>query len=387
MNNFKFYNPVKIIFGKGQIAELANEVPKGARVLMTYGGGSIKKNGVYDQVLAALSNNTVVEFGGIEPNPHYETLMKAVKLGQEQNIDFILSVGGGSVLDGTKFIAAAMKFEHGDPWKLLSEKATYKATAAVPFGAVLTLPATGSEMNSGAVITRVETKEKLSFGSPFTFPRFSVLDPETCFTLPPRQISNGIADAFTHVMEQYLTYPVNAPLQDRIAEGILLTLIEEGPKVLKNPSDYDAMANFMWSATMALNGLISTGVPADWATHMIGHELTALHGIDHARTLAIVLPSLLRYKSEAKKEKLLQYGERIWNITEGNEAERIEATVQATVNFFESLEIPTKLKDYDVNRDTIKEIVDRFQKRGVKNLGERADIQAEDVEKILEMSL
>ncbi|WP_187262411.1 iron-containing alcohol dehydrogenase [Pontibacter beigongshangensis] len=387
MNNFKFYNPVKIIFGKGTIAEVAKEVPAGARVLMTYGGGSIRKNGVYDQVMAALKDHTVFEFGGIEPNPHYETLMRAVELGKKENIDFILSVGGGSVLDGTKFIAAALKFEEGDPWRFLAEKAAVKVKAAVPFGAVLTLPATGSEMNSGAVITKAATKEKLTFGSPFTFPKFSVLDPETTFSLPPRQISNGIVDAFSHVMEQYMTYPVNAPLQDRMAEGILLTLIEEGPKVLQNPSDYEAMSNVMWSATMALNGLLSAGVPTDWATHMIGHELTALHGIDHARTLAIVLPSVLRYKRETKKEKLLQYGARIWNITEGTETERIEAAIQATARFFNSLDVPTTLHDYEVDRETITAIVERFQKRGVRNLGERADIQVEDVEKILEMSL
>ncbi|MFT2010859.1 iron-containing alcohol dehydrogenase [Pontibacter sp. 13R65] len=387
MNNFKFYNPVKIIFGKGTIAEVAKEVPAGARVLMTYGGGSIKKNGVYDQVLAALKEHTVVEFGGIEPNPHYETLMQAVELAKKEDIDFILSVGGGSVLDGTKFIAAAIKFEEGDPWRFLAEKQAVKVKAAVPFGAVLTLPATGSEMNSGAVITKAETKEKLTFGSPFTFPKFSVLDPETTFSLPPRQISNGVVDAFTHVMEQYLTYPVNAPLQDRIAEGVLLTLIEEGPKVLENPSDYEAMGNFMWSATMALNGLLSAGVPTDWATHMIGHELTALHGIDHARTLAIVLPSLLRYKSETKKEKLLQYGARIWNIKDGTEEERIEEAIQATVQFFNSLGVPTTLHEYEVESSTIAEIVARFERRGVRNLGERADIQVEDVEKILTMSL
>ncbi|TXK47946.1 iron-containing alcohol dehydrogenase [Pontibacter qinzhouensis] len=387
MNNFKFYNPVKIIFGKGTIAEVAKEVPAGARVLMTYGGGSIKKNGVYEQVMEALKEHTVFEFGGIEPNPHYETLMQAVELAKNEKIDFILSVGGGSVLDGTKFIAAAVVFDQGDPWRFLAEKAAVKLKGAIPFGAVLTLPATGSEMNSGAVITKVATKEKLTFGSPFTFPKFSVLDPETTFSLPPRQISNGIVDAFTHVMEQYLTYPVNAPLQDRIAEGVLLTLIEEGPKVMQNPSDYNAMGNFMWSATMALNGLLSAGVPTDWATHMIGHELTALHGIDHARTLAIVLPSLLRYKSETKKEKLLQYGARIWNITEGSEEERIEAAIQATVKFFNSLDIATTLHEYDVDRATITAIVERFQKRGVRNLGERADIQVEDVEKILEMSL
>ncbi|MBC6988685.1 iron-containing alcohol dehydrogenase [Hymenobacter sp. BT491] len=387
MKNFTFYNPVKIIFGKGQIPAVAKEIPVGAKVLVTYGGGSIFKNGVYDQVKAALGEFEVVEFGGIEPNPHYETLMKAVALAKAENVDFILSVGGGSVLDGTKFIAAAIRYEGADPWELLSQKATVKAQSAVPFGAVLTLAATGSEMNSGAVITRESTKEKLSFGSPHTFPKFSVLDPETLFSLPPRQISNGIVDAYTHVLEQYLTYPVNSPLQDRQAEAVLLTLIEEGPKVLQNPQDYDAMANFMWAATNALNGTLSAGVVTDWATHMIGHELTALYGIDHARTLAVVLPSLLRYKQESKQAKLLQYGERVWNITSGTPAERVEATVQATVRFFESVDIKTRLSDYAVGPDTIQHIVERFEQRGPKNLGERGDIQPRDVQEILTMSL
>lgn len=385
MNNFKFYNPVKIIFGKGEIRSLAAEIPSNARVLITYGGGSIKRNGVYDQVIQALENHTVLEFGGIEPNPHYETLMKAVEMARQENVDYLLSVGGGSVLDGTKFIAAAIPFEGAEPWDILSKRSEVKK--AVPFGAVLTLPATGSEMNSGSVVTHVGLKEKLAFSSPLTFPKFSILDPETCFTLPPRQLSNGIVDAFTHVLEQYLTYPVNAPLQDRIAESILVTLKEESPKVLQNPQDYEAMANFMWCATMALNGVIRVGVPTDWATHAIGHELTALHGIDHARTLAIVLPSLLRYKKDTKREKLLQYGARVWNITQGTDEEKLEATVQATVDFFERLEIPTKLKDYKVSEDTIEQIVSRFEKRGVRNLGERADIQVADVAKILSMSL
>ncbi|GAB3538998.1 iron-containing alcohol dehydrogenase [Pontibacter brevis] len=385
MNNFNFYNPVKIIFGKGQISALAKEIPADARIMMTYGGGSIKKNGVYEQVMAALEGRTVIEFSNIEPNPHYETLMQAVEIGRRQEIDFVLAVGGGSVIDGTKFIVAAMAYEGDDPWDILAKRAPVKA--AVPFGTVLTLPGTGSEMNSGAVITRVSTKEKLSFGSPYTFPKFSVLDPETTFTLPLRQVSNGIVDAFTHVLEQYLTYPVNGPLQDRMAESILLTLKEEGPKALQNPQDYDTMANIMWSATMALNGLIRVGVPTDWATHMIGHELTALHGIDHARTLAIVLPSLLRYKSNEKKEKLLQYGRRVWGVDAGTEDECIEATLQATISFFESMEIRTQLSDYEVGEDTIKAIVQRFQARGVKDLGERSDIQVDDVEKILMMSL
>ena len=385
MNNFTFHNPVKILFGKGQIAAIAGEIPADARVMITYGGGSIKENGVYDQVIAALGTRCVAEFKGIEPNPHYETLMQAVSLAKRHTIDFVLAVGGGSVIDGTKFIVAAMEYEGEDAWDILAKKVP--VTKAVPFGTVLTLPATGSEMNSGSVITRAETKEKLAFGSPFTFPKFSVLDPETTYTLPLRQISNGIVDAFTHVLEQYLTYPVNAPLQDRMAESILLTLKEEGPKAIQNPQDYDTMANFMWCATMALNGIIRVGVPTDWATHYIAHELTALHGIDHARTLAIVLPSLLRYKQNVKKEKLLQYGERVWGVNAGTEDERIEATIQATIAFFESLDIRTTLRDYEVGEDTVKEIVRRFEERGVKNLGERADIQIKDVEEILTMSL
>lgn len=385
MNNFTFYNPVKILFGKGQISSITKDIPAGARVMVTYGGGSIKKNGVYDQVMAALQGFEVSEFGGIEPNPHYETLMKAVELAKEKQVTFFLAVGGGSVIDGTKFIVAAMEHQGEDPWNILAKREP--VTKATPFGTVLTLPATGSEMNSGAVVTRVSTKEKFSFGSPFTFPKFSVLDPETTFTLPARQISNGVVDAFSHVLEQYLTYPVNAPLQDRMAEAILLTLKEEGPKAVQNPQDYDTMANFMWAATMALNGVIRVGVPTDWATHYIGHELTALHGIDHARTLAIVFPALLRYKSESKKEKLLQYGDRVWGIASGSESERLEATIQATVDFFESLGIKTRLSDYEVGRDTIDTIIRRFEERGVKDLGERADIQIQDVKEILTLSL
>ncbi|SFF91464.1 iron-containing alcohol dehydrogenase [Pontibacter chinhatensis] len=385
MNNFTFYNPVKILFGKGQISNITKEIPAGARVMVTYGGGSIKKNGVYDQVMAALQGFEVSEFGGIEPNPHYETLMKAVELAKEKQVSFFLAVGGGSVIDGTKFIVAAMEYEGEDPWNILAKREP--VTRATPFGTVLTLPATGSEMNSGAVVTRVSTREKFSFGSPFTFPKFSVLDPETTFTLPARQISNGVVDAFSHVLEQYLTYPVNAPLQDRMAEAILLTLKEEGPKAVQNPQDYDTMANFMWAATMALNGVIRVGVPTDWATHYISHELTALHGIDHARTLAIVFPALLRYKSETKKEKLLQYGERVWGVASGSENERLEATIQATVDFFESLGIKTRLSDYEVGRDTIDTIIRRFEERGVKDLGERADIQIQDVKEILTLSL
>ena len=383
MNNFEFQNPVKIIFGKGEIAKVANEIPSGHKVMVTYGGGSIKRNGVYDQVITALKGFDIVEFGGIEPNPRYETLMKAVEVVKNENVDFLLAVGGGSVIDGTKFISAAVYFE-GDPWDMLSRGA--KVLKAMPLGVVLTLPATGSEMNGGAVITKEATQEKYPFGSPLMMPRFSVLDPDVMRSLPERQIQNGIIDAFVHVTEQYLTYPVDSPIQDRFAEGILLTLIEEGPKFLADKNNYNAGANFTWAATMALNGLIGAGVPSDWATHMIGHELTALHEIDHARTLAIVLPAVMKHQQESKKEKILQYGERIWGITSGNDEERIDAAIRKTEAFFNRLEVATRLSDYGVPESTIEKIKDRFEKRPYK-LGENSSIGAEQVEEILQLRL
>jgi NADP-dependent alcohol dehydrogenase len=381
MYNFEYQNPVKIIFGKGEIAKVGKNIPEGSKILLTYGGGSIFKNGVYDQVRASLKGFEVVEFGGIEPNPHYETLMKAVTIVKNENITFLLSVGGGSVIDGTKFIAAAACYTNGDPWDILLKRAPVKE--AIPHGTVLTLPATGSEMNAGAVITRIETLEKLSFMSPKVMPLFSILDPETIYSLPDKQIANGIVDAFVHVIEQYLTFPVNSPIQDRFAESILKTLVEEGPKVLANKTNYDAAANFMWSATLALNGLIAVGVPQDWATHMIGHELTAYHGIDHARTLAIVLPGVMHIKRDQKKEKLLQLGERVWGVFDGTDDERIDQTIQKTIEFFESVGIKTKLSDYSVTEETIATITDRFKKRGYK-LGEKANIGPDEIKLILE---
>jgi NADP-dependent alcohol dehydrogenase len=380
MYNFEYKNPVKIIFGKDTISKVANEIPGNAKILLTYGGGSIKKNGVYDQVMNALKGVELLEFGGIEANPHYETCMKAVEIVKAENIDFLLSVGGGSVLDATKFIAAAALYQKGDPWDILVKRG--KVADAIPIGAVLTLPATGSEMNGNSVITRISTLEKMAFSSPKVMPLFSILDPECVFTLPDRQVANGIVDAFVHVMEQYLTFDVNSPLQDRFAESILTTLIEEGPKVLADRNDYDAAANFMWSATMALNGLIGVGVAQDWATHGIGHELTAFHGIDHARTLAIVLPGVMNIKRESKKEKILQYGKRIWGINEGTDNEKIDAAIAKTVEFFESVGLPTTLPEYDVPEESVTKIVARFEKRGYK-LGEKADIGYQEIEQIL----
>lgn len=384
MENFRFHNPVKILFGKGQIANIAEEIPADARILVTYGGGSIKDNGVYDQVKAALAGHPVIEFGGIEPNPHLETLLPAVELVRAEGIDFLLAVGGGSVLDSTKFIAAAVPFI-GDPWDILAKGAP--VTAALPLGAVMTLPATGSEMNTFSVVTKWATRDKLGFSSPLVFPRFSVLDPETTFSLPMRQVSNGIVDAFTHTVEQYLTYPVNAPLQDRMAESILQTLIEEGPKTLANPRDYDARANVMWCATMALNGLIGMGVPQDWATHFIAHELTALHGLDHARTLAVVLPSLLAFKRDTKREKLLQYAERVWGINSGKTEDRIAAVIARTRDFFEAVGVPTHLSAYGVGLNAIPVIVERLESRGSVALGERRDIGPTVVREILTLSV
>ncbi len=381
MLNFTFYNPTKILFGKGQIASIAREIPEDQRILITYGGGSIKQNGVYAQVQAALAGRTVFEFAGIEPNPTYETLMEAVRVARAQKVDFLLAVGGGSVIDGTKFIAAAVPFA-GEPWDILAKRA--RIQQALPLGAVLTLPATGSEMNSGSVVTRRATHDKLAFMHPLVYPHFSVLDPTTTFTLPPRQIGNGVVDAYTHIMEQYLTYPVNSPIQDRFAEGLLLTLIEEGPKALVNPEDYDVRANIMWCTTMALNGLIGAGVPGDWATHMIGHEITALHGLDHAQTLAIVLPSVMRVKQDQKRAKLLQYAARVWGLSDGDEQERIDTAIARTRAFFERMGVRTYLRDYGIGADTIPALLAQLERHKMTKLGERQNIDLVTSQAILE---
>lgn len=388
MENFEFQNPTHILFGEGQIGKLNSLIPEGTKILMAYGGGSIKKNGIYDDVINALPGYDIIEFGGIEPNPHYETLMKAVSLIREKKIDFILAVGGGSVIDGVKFISAAVQYDEGEPWDIIEKGLGRKIEKVVPFGTVLTLPATGSEMNSGGVVTRVSTKQKRTFGGPKLFPQFSIMEPKVVHSLPERQIANGVVDAFTHTMEQYLTYPHGAIFQDRLAEAILQTLVEVGPKVLEDPTNHDAVGNFMWAATMALNGLLRLGVPTDWATHMIGHELTALHGIDHARTLAIIGPNLYRKQFEDKKEKLAQYGERVWGITEGTLEEKAEKAIEKTVAFFHSLGIKTRLSDYTEDyQDTSRIVLERFEERGWKGLGEKRAVTPEIAKEIVEMSI
>lgn len=385
MLNFDFQNPTKIIFGKGQIGHLSKEIPKDAKILMVYGGGSIKKNGVYEQVIAALKGYECIEFGGVPPNPEYEVLMEALEVIKSEKRDYILAVGGGSVIDGVKFLASAAYFEGDEPWEILDKG--IRTEKGMPFGTVLTLPATGSEMNSGSVITRKETQEKRTMGGPGLFPQFSILDPEVVHSIPRRQIANGIVDAYSHVLEQYMTYPLAAKLQDRISESIMQTLIEVAPTIMEHPSNYDAAGDFMWSCTMALNGLIQKGVPTDWATHMMAHELTALYGIDHARTLAIIMPNHFTYNFESKKEKLAQYAERVWGVNSGSLDEKAKAGITKTTEFFKSLEMDVKLSEYTNDYEGTAEIVEkRFTERGWKGIGEHRKLTPQDAKKIVEMS-
>ena len=385
MLNFEFHNPTRIVFGQGKVADLARLVPPQARVLVLYGGESARRTGTLDEVRAALGERSVSEFGGIEPNPSYETLMRAVEQVRAEHIDYLLAVGGGSVIDGTKFVAAAACFD-GEPWDILLQRGR-NVQRALPLASVLTLPATGSEMNNGGVVTRKATQAKLSFSSVHCFPQFSVLDPTKTYTLPPAQIANGLVDAYVHVMEQYLTYPVQARPQDRFAEGLLQTLVEIAPGALAEPPDYHHRANLMWTATLALNGLIGAGVPQDWATHMIGHELTALYGIDHARTLAIVLPSLMQSQRAAKRDKLLQYAERVWHVSGGTEDERIDAAITHTRAFFESVGIPTRLSAYGLGREAVDAVVAQLTAHGMLKLGEHRSITPEVSRAILEAAL
>lgn len=385
MLNFEFKNPTKIIFGKNTITNLSKEIPENAKVLLLYGGGSIKKNGIYEQVKSAMANFEVIEFGGIPANPEYEVLLKALEIIKSNNITYLLAVGGGSVIDGTKFLSSAALYKGDNPWEIVSK--FIRTEAGMPFGVVLTLPATGSEMNSGAVITRAETQEKYGMGGPGLFPQFSILDPQVVQSIPPHQIANGIMDAFSHVLEQYMTFPTQAFLQDRFCESIMQTLIQIAPTVIENPFNHEASSNYMWSCTMALNGIIQKGVPTDWAIHAIGHELTALFGIDHARTLAIIAPSHYRYNFEAKKKKLAQFAERIFGITSGTIEEKATTGIKKMEDFFHSLKIKTHLSEYTPNFEgTAEKISDRFIKRNWLTLGEHKNLTPFDVEKIVKMS-
>ena len=386
MNNFEFYCPTKIIFGKGTIAKLPELIDKSNKVLITYGGGSIKRNGVYDQVKKALEGYNVIEFGGIEPNPKYETLMKAVEMVKNEGVDFLLAVGGGSTLDGTKFIAAASKY-YGDKdaydYFMVEQNPVLEA---VPLADVITLPATGSEMNSGGVISRISTDEKLAFGGVPLYPKFSIIDPQVTFTLPLRQTVNGIVDTFVHVMEQYCTYDVNSPLQDDWALGILRTLIKEAPKVIANPEDYDARANIFWCATCGLNYWISLGVPQDWATHMIGHELTAFYGIDHGQSLAIVEPRLLRNQKVSKAKKLAKLAREVFCVNEPVDLKAADIAIDKIEAFFNSIGMKTKLSDYEIDsNEAAEKIRERFAQRHTV-LGEKGAINPDTAYDIVKAS-
>ncbi len=381
MLNFEFQNPTKLIFGKGSIAKIEKQFTRPTKIMLTFGGGSVKRNGVYDQVIAALKGHEIVEFWGIEPNPKVETLRKAVELGKAENVEFIIAVGGGSTVDGTKLIACAICYE-GDAWDLVLDPK--KVTGAIPFASVMTMPATGSEMNNGAVISNLATKEKYGFYS--FYPQWSILDPEVTYSIPPYQVACGIADTFVHVMEQYLTVPNINPLMDRWAEGILLNLIEIAPQIQENPQDYDLMSQYMLSATMGLNRFIAMGVPQDWATHNIGHELTALHGVTHGESLAIVLPGTMTVLSEQKHDKILQYGERVWGITEGTDGIRIAEAIGRTEQFFSQLGLATRLSQLNIGEETIAEIERRFNERGTL-LGECKNVNGAVARAILECAL
>ncbi len=384
MTNFTLNNPVTLIFGKGTIPQLAEQIPEGTRVLMLYGGGSIMKNGVYKQVKKALAKCKVTEFGGIEPNPHYETCMKAVAVCRKEKIQFLLAVGGGSVLDGTKFIAAAVKFRGGDPWQLMEGRTP--CTAALPLGSVMTLPATGSEMNGGAVISRVSANEKQALENPLLYPKFSILDPETTYTLPERQTQNGIVDTYVHVMEQYLCNVDGSALTERMAESVLQTLVEYAPKVKKMPNDYTVRAELMWCATVGLNGWLGCGAAAqDWATHMIGHELTAIYGLDHARTLAIVMPAVHTYLLKQKQKRMAQYGRRVWGLNGTDKVVAAEA-VKKTEAFFRSVGFKTRLRENKIDAaEAGPEVGRRIALRGLK-LGEAHNIGAKEIAAILKLA-
>lgn len=381
MQNFEFYCPTKVVFGKGTISQLSELIDKSKKVLMIYGGGSIKKNGVYDQVKEALKNHTLFEFSGIEPNPTYETCMKAVELVKKENIDFLLAVGGGSVLDGTKFIAVASKYKGEEPYDLVKKDLPFYD--ALPLGSVMTLPATGSEMNCASVISRTSTQEKFAMRNKSVYPQFSIIDPETTYSLPIQQVRNGIVDTFTHVMELFATYDVNTPLQDSWALGLVKTLIQEAPKVLANNTDYEAKANVCWCATCGLNYWLALGAVQDWSTHRIGHELTALYGLDHGQSLAVVLPRLWQARKEDKANKLAKLAREVFGCSESDNLKATDCAIKKTEEFFNSLGMKTKLSDYGVDaKEAAQRVKERFELRET-FLGEDLKVTPEMVYEVL----
>ncbi len=384
MDNFECVNPVKVVFGRNTISRLPDLISREKRIMMVYGGGSIKKNGVYQQVKEALRGYTVIEFPGIEPNPLYETCMQAVKVVKENDIDFLLAVGGGSVIDATKFIASAVFYPQGDPWEIVAKAAP--VCRVMPLGVVLTLAATGSEMNERAVISRASTGQKMGFATPLIYPQFAIMDPEVTYSVPLQQVANGVVDSFVHVVEQYLTYPVNARVQDAFAEGLMKIIVEEGSRVMEFPSDYDIRANLMWAATNALNCWIGVGVPQDWASHRIGYALTVQHGLDHAQTLAVVLPGVMQYMRKEKEAKILRMGELVFGITGADANSCVKATIHAVENFFQKMGLRTRLGEYAITKNHLDSLVEPVKQNGWK-LGEYGTIDWKAAREILELRL
>ena len=378
IKNFTFQSPTKIIFGKGAVGALKREIPKDKRILLLYGCQSLKKYGAYESIKKALADRPeVFEFSGISSDPEYDYLLKVVNFIKTNKIDYILAAGGGSVIDAAKFIALASLFE-GEPWNIV-ESFGACCKKALPIAAVVTLPASGSEVNRDAVISRASRKAKLPLGNIAVYPQLAILDPELTFSLPSEQTANGILDTFVHVLEQYLTYPVNAKLQDRFAESILTTLIEDGPIVLNEPENYEARSNIMLSSSMAMNGFLRAGVPMDWATHMISHEITSLFGIPHARALAIVIEPYLNYSKEKKHHKLLQFSRRVWNIFEADENKSVALAIDKTMDFFRSLGFKTKLTDYDLTDKDVEKVIKQLISHRMVKLGENRDITPESL--------
>ncbi|MBC7004361.1 iron-containing alcohol dehydrogenase [Photobacterium sp. BZF1] len=387
MNNFDFCNPTRILFGEGAAENMANYISAEAKVLVVY-DSIIEKIGTLDKVLANIANE-VIKFDKIQSNPKFEILMEAVEIVRRENVTFILAVGGGSTMDGAKFISIAAHNEAfiGNEAEILhvTPMTDERIKQNIPVGTVVTLPATGSEMNPHAVISHGE--DKLGISSPFAYPAFSVLDPTYTFTLPQSQIANGIADSFIHTAEQYVTFPAEGRFQDRTAEGIMRTLVEVAQDNLEQPENYDARANLMWCSTMALNGLIGSGVPVDFATHMIGHEVTSLFGIAHAPSLVIIMPALWRVRKEQKAAKLLQYAERVWDITEGTDDERIDAAIDKTEEFFRSLGLKTRFSDYGYTFKDVEPVLGLLEKHNMTALSETGDLDLTWSKRILETAM
>ena len=387
MNNFSYCNPTKLIFGKNTVEAISQEVPQyGKKVLVVYGGGSIKKNGLYDAVIQQLQNigAEIFELAGVEPNPRITTARKGVNICKENGIEFLMAVGGGSVIDCTKLIAAGAKYE-GDPWDLVVKKA--KVEAALPFGTVLTLAATGSEMNSGSVITNWETKEKFGWGSPLTFPKFSILDPQNTYTVPLDHTVYGIVDMMSHVFEQYFHKTSNTPLQDRMCESVLQTVIEAAPNLIQDLHNYELRETILYSGTIALNGYLSVGAAGDWASHGIEHAVSAVHDIPHAGGLAILFPNWMKYTMHEQIDRFVQLAVRVWNVNPSGKTDEEVALegIECVRKFWSSLGAPSTLADYQIDETTIPVIADKAMLRG--SFGNFKKLNREDVVAILQASL